>query len=106
MRRVFSMEPEGMTKFCDRKVRMKRPTTRTEQMLARASKGVSAAFSFAGAGIAFEGGAVFFDILSPADCLQRLRKKGDVMGGVQKNVPRGLKPIHFFDVIGTTKVVP
>ena len=35
------MEPEGMTKFWARKVRMKRPTTSTEQMLASASKGVS-----------------------------------------------------------------
>ena len=35
---VFSIEPEGMTKFCARKVRMNRPTTSTEQMLATASK--------------------------------------------------------------------
>ena len=38
---VFSIEPEGMTKFWARKVRMNRPTTSTEQMLATASKGVS-----------------------------------------------------------------
>ncbi len=35
------MEPEGITKFCARKVRMNSPTTRTEQMLATASNGVS-----------------------------------------------------------------
>ena len=41
MSSVFSMEPEGMTKFWARKVRINRPTTSTEQMLATASSGVS-----------------------------------------------------------------
>jgi hypothetical protein len=72
MRRVFSMEPEGMTKFCDRKVRMKRPTTRTEQMLARASKGVSAAFSSAATGTGLAGGTFFFDILAPTGCFRAI----------------------------------
>ena len=44
------MEPEGITKFCARKVRMKSPTTSTEQMLATASNGVSSTSSAAGAG--------------------------------------------------------
>ncbi len=37
-----------MTKFCARKVRMNRPITSTEQMLASASKGVSSTVSSAG----------------------------------------------------------
>jgi len=41
---IESIEPEGITKFCAMNVRMKRPTTRTEQMLAAASYGVSSCF--------------------------------------------------------------
>ena len=47
---VFSIEPEGMTKFWPRKVRMNRPITRMEQMLASASEGVSSTRSSDGLG--------------------------------------------------------
>src|ERR1039457_2199264 len=62
------MEPDGITKFCARKVRMNRPTTSTEQMLATASNGVSStAFSLAAVSASdgvLEGGVFLLIILS------------------------------------------
>ncbi len=49
------MEPEGITKFCARKVRMNRPTTSTEQMPANDSSGVSSLPALARAGLAGAG---------------------------------------------------
>src|SRR6266568_3381896 len=60
------IEPEGITKFCARKVRMNRPTTSTEQMLAAASKGVSSTGFSLGAGSGSDGvlgGGVFLLII-------------------------------------------
>src|ERR1700761_1168778 len=45
---VFSIEPESLTKFWKMKPMMKRPTTRTEQMDASASSGVSLISASAG----------------------------------------------------------
>jgi hypothetical protein len=42
MRRVFSMEPEGISKFWKMKAMTKRPAARMVQMEASASRGVSA----------------------------------------------------------------
>jgi hypothetical protein len=36
----------------------------------------------------------------------RLRKKGDVMGSVQKNIPQGSGPAYFASLVGATEVVP
>ena len=47
---VFSIDPDGMTKFCAMNVRMNKPTTSTEQMLATASNGVSSVWAGSGAG--------------------------------------------------------
>lgn len=42
---MFSIEPDGITKFRAKNVRMNRPTTSTERMLATASNGVSFLFA-------------------------------------------------------------
>jgi hypothetical protein len=57
-----------MTKFCPRKVSMKRPMTKMEQMLASASQGVSSMRSSTGSGtgcasVGVLGAGVFFFVI-------------------------------------------
>src|SRR6266568_6373726 len=73
-----------MTKFCARNVRMYRPTTRTEQMLAVASKGVSST-GFCSGAVSGSGG-----ILGEVFVLVILSLIAQMAGSLRMGLPAGL----------------